>query len=179
MYGLTEGTETDDDVKKTKELLNYVNPEVPTEKLDNTRIKRIGVKKDNAPEDKPRPIKIEMDCPDDKFNILKSAKKLKDSENFKKIGLSKDKTRKEQLEYKILKDKLAEKIRTAREGQTFKIFRGQVVLEADIPEMIRKHKESIGTGWSSSAPVGGNLGGQPSSAGTAGKSDQVGATPGH
>ena len=183
LYGLAEGNETEEDknketdVKKTKEILNFVNPEVSVDKLDTNKIKRIGTKRDKGDQTRPRPIKIEMDCPEDKMNILRQARTLKDSESFKNIGLSKDKTKKEQMEYKILKDKLAEKMKNAKDGQNFKIFRGKIVLEADIPAMIRKHKESQGTGWSSSAPVGGTLGGQPNGAGAVEKSDQAGTSP--
>ena len=184
LFGLQEGTETDEkqnkekDLKKTKEIFSYVDPEVSLEKLNITNVRRIG-KKSTDSEAKPRPIKIEMDCQDSKMNLLRSAKRLKDSAEFKSIGLSNDKTRKEQLEYKILKDKLAEKIKNKKEGEKYLIFRGQVVLESDIPAIRRKMKEEAGTGWASKAPVGGVPQGQAQGQGAEGKSDQVGAPPRH
>lgn len=90
-----------------------------------------------------------------------------------------DKTRKEQLEYKILKDKLEEKIKNKKEGEKYLIFRGQIVLESDIPAIKRKMKEEAGTGWASKAPVGGVPQGQAQGQGAEGKSDQVGAPPRH
>ena len=157
MYNLPEGTDQDeeknktDDLDKAKEVLKFVNSEVKTENYDKSKIMRIGPKRSN----KVRPVKIIMENQDCKNNILRNARNLKESEKFSKIGLSFDKTRKQQEEYRKLKEKLEEH-KKKDDGKDYVIFRNQIVVRSEIANIIRKSKESAGTGWSSSAPVGGN-----------------------
>ena len=64
---------------------------------------------EGKPTPRPRPVKIVMDSFEMKMGILKNARKLKDSDKFNRIGLSYDKTKKEQEDYRKLKVKLDEK----------------------------------------------------------------------
>ena len=168
LYGLEEGSHkedeknADEDVGKVKEVFTTVNPEVTLVNLDKSTIKRIGIKKvaeEGKPTPRPRPVKIVTDSPEMKMEILRNARRLKDSEKYKHIGLSFDKTKKEQEEYRKLKIKLDEKNRETASGNDYQIFRGDIVLKTEVKHIIRQSKENKGTGWASAAPIGGNLGG--------------------
>ena len=159
LFGLEEGTEQDEeknkkqDVVKTKEILTHVNPDVKLDKLDNATVMRIGNKQAN----KTRPVKIIMESQDDKNNILRNSRKLKNTDKFSKIGLTFDKTRKQQEEYRILKEKL-EEMKNKNDGKEYMIYRNKVMLKSEVTVLARKAKESAGTAWASDAPVGGNPG---------------------
>ena len=159
LFGLEEGTEQDEeknkkqDVVKTKEILTHVNPDVKLDKLDNATVMRIGNKQAN----KTRPVKIIMESQDDKNNILRNSRKLKHTDKFSKIGLTFDKTRKQQEEYRILKEKL-EEMKSKNDGKEYMIYRNKVMLKSEVTVLARKAKESAGTAWASAAPVGGNPG---------------------
>ena len=159
LFGVAEGTGKDEeedkveDVKTTTKVLTYVNPEVKIT-LDPSKINRIGRRKDK---NKPRPIKVELDSSDTKMKYIRNAKKLKDHDTFKKVGLSFDKTKREQEEYRRLKDQLDEKNKSSGTGQDYQLFRGKVLLKTEVANIIRKYNESKGTGWSSeNSPDGGN-----------------------
>ena len=160
IFNVEEGTDNDDgknkqeDVTKTKELLKFVNPEVKIDSLDQKRIHRIGTMRGN----KPRPIRVIMDSQESKNDILKNSKKLKGSEKFSKIGLSFDKTKKQQEEYRLLKAKLEEKNKEG-EGNEYTIFRNKIVKRTEVPNLTHKLKQAEGTNWASNAPIGGNSGG--------------------
>ena len=77
------------------------------------------------------------------MEILKNARKLKDSQKFKKIGLSYDKTPKEQEEYRRLKIKLDEKNKESGSGADYTIFRGNIVLKTEVQNIIRRAKEAL------------------------------------
>ena len=91
--------------------------------------------------------------------MLRNARKLKEREAYSKIGLSFDKTKKQQQEFRVLKEELKTRNAATESGMDFVIFRGKITLKGEIPSIIRKGKEAAGTGWSSSNPIGG--GGNP------------------
>ena len=168
--GKEEEKNKEGDLRKTKEVLTYVNSEVSTKELDFTKVSRIGSRK----EKRTRPIKIVMDSPESKLSILRNARKLKDSDSFNKIGLSFDKTEKQKEEYRCLKERLQSKNQSTGSGKDYVIWREQITLRSEIPILIRKAK---GTGWSSSiAPHGGNLRGATISSSADGK-DASGSDP--
>jgi len=99
-HGVKESDDVAEDVKKVRDILsNGLH-------LDCERhlgeMYRIGMKK----EDKVRPIRLVVKSLEGKIEIIKRAKQLKDSSEFKKIFISPDLTRKQQLEDKELRDKL-------------------------------------------------------------------------
>ena len=150
LFGLEEGSHkeedknTDEDVGKVKEVFNTVNPEASLIDLDKSKIKRIGsrrVAEVGKPTPPPRPVKIVFDTQEKKMDILRNAKKLKDSEKFKGIGLSHDKTKKEQEDYRKLKLKLVEKNKESGSGNDYQIFRGNIVLKTEVQNILRKGKE--------------------------------------
>ena len=169
MYGLEEGSQleeeknSEEDVEKVKEVFSAVNPEVCLANLDKSRIQRVGTKKvaeEGKLAPRPRPVKIVMDSFEMKMGILRKARKLKDSKKINRIGLSYDKTKKEQEDYRKLKVKLDEKNKETG-GTDYQIFRGKIVLKTEVQNIIRKGKENNGTNWASETPVGGNPGGAP------------------
>ena len=160
LHGIPEGTEEEEaknketDVNKTKAVLTYVNPEVKLT-IDPSKVQRIGKKGT-----KPRPVKVVLDSVETKMQFIRNSKKLKDHDTFSKVGLSFDKTKREQEEYRRLKEKLDEKNRNEGSGADYQIFRGNIVLKTEVAKILRKYKEQQGTGWASaSRPDGGNSGG--------------------
>ena len=79
-------------------MFKHVNPDITPDNI--VKIQRIGFKK----ADKTRPVKVVMKSEESKLSILKNARRLKESETFSKVGISYDKTKKQQEEYRKLKD---------------------------------------------------------------------------
>ena len=63
-----------EDVKKTKDVLTFVNPEVKLTDLDSSKIQRIGNKKGRTT---PRPVKVVLDSVETKMLFIRNSKKLK------------------------------------------------------------------------------------------------------
>ena len=90
VYNLPEGTEEDDskntdqDLIKAKEVLEFVNPDVSLQTLDSSRIKRIGSKR-KGNDTKPRPIKVVMDSQDSKMDILRNSRKLRNLRSSREL----------------------------------------------------------------------------------------------
>ena len=85
-----------------EDLFKYVNPEVSLEDLKACNVTRIGYRKTSEDNPKPRPVKVELDSVESKMNLIRNARKLKDEEKYKNIGISFDKTKREQAEYRRL-----------------------------------------------------------------------------
>ena len=65
-------------------------------------------------------------------------KKLANYTNFRKIGLAFDKTKKEQLEDKILRDELSKK-RTECPDDGYVIFKGKIMKSCEKPAWARRN----------------------------------------
>ena len=124
-HGVTESDDVAEDVEKVKEILSKgLN-------LDCERhlgeMYRIGMKK----ADKVRPIRLVVKSLEGKIEIIKRAKQLKDSNDFKKIFISPDLTRKQQLEDKELRDKLKACRQEDHSGARIIINGGKIVMEKE------------------------------------------------
>ena len=125
-----EGAE--DDLVQVKEVLSFVSPDIDFNNLSTSTVSRLGFRKENAT--RPRPIKIKLTCTDHKFKLLKASRNLKNYTKHQKIGLSSDKTKKEQLREQSLRAEI-DRIRRSDPAADPVVFRGKI--------MKRSEKESI------------------------------------
>ena len=132
----------DIDMKNVNDILKFVNPDVDTSELCDKNIERMGERKDHN-DTKPRPIKIKFPNFDSKLQTMKNARKLAKYTKFKKIGLAYDKTKKEQLEDKILRDELEQK-RRSYPDEGYVIFKGKVIKSSEKPAWARKNVGQAG-----------------------------------
>ena len=126
----------EDNVNKTSDqeavnnILRHVHPSVG----DQVKVIRLG--KPRSKDSKPRPIKITL-SDDDRSFVLNNEKKLK-TYNIKNIRIFRDKTKKEQDEDR---QKYAECQKKREDtGEDYIIFRGDIVLRGDIPDIIKTQK---------------------------------------
>ena len=106
-----------DDLSLAREILIHVSPEI---NFNSIQVSRIGSKK--GEQNKHRPLKIKLDQTEHKFKLLKEARKLKNYTKHAKIGLSKDKTKRELIEDRALNVELRRR-RAAEPAEDFVIFR--------------------------------------------------------
>ena len=123
------------DLKSTIDVLSYVDPDSNTKGLNTTTVFRLGKRKPGS-DPAPRPVKIVLDSPESRSKILGKSKKLRSSQKYKKLGISADKTKKEQEEFKQLKQQ-CDQLRT-NTGEDYIIFRGKCVVRSTIPELLKK-----------------------------------------
>ena len=72
--------------------------------LEDTRVLNFGTRTHLCP--RPRPIKLVFNDPDTRWKFIKKASRLGSSDEFKRVGLSFDKTTKERREDLALRAKL-------------------------------------------------------------------------
>ena len=124
-----EGQEQEE-LATVNKILKVVNPDFDTNSLDKSKISRLGYKRrprDNE-QPKPRPIRVTLPSQDDKMKILKKASALKGHRLYSKVGLSKDKTRKEMEQHQTLRKELMER---RSKGENVTIYRDSVVLRSE------------------------------------------------
>ena len=142
--------ESDKDIEKLKELLAYVNKDVNIDNLSSTNVSRLGKPPSN--EGKPRPMKIVFENADTKWQFIKRASSLKNSEQFKKVGLSLDKTTKERQEDMALRAKLQEE-KNKRPDDDLVIFRKEIVRRVDIENIKRQQRQQASVGPTNGDPA--------------------------
>ena len=128
MFGLAEATDENKELENVKKVLTFVNAEIDTDQITTKSIVRLGQKKPRD-DQRPRPLKIVFDDADTKWKYIKHAKKLGNSESFKKVGLSLDKTNSERLKDEKLRADLAAE-RKKRPTDDMIIFRGHIIPRA-------------------------------------------------
>ena len=137
VYNVPEATQSDDktemrdDLKIVKEIISVVHPNVDNVTLCDKNVMRLGRRVTG----KTRPIKIQFKDDFSKGKVFRNSVKLRSHEKYKNINISNDKTKKELMADKILKDKLeAEKL--ARPGEDLIIYRGTIMPRKDRPAKI-------------------------------------------
>ena len=119
-----DGDEDDnDDIDRVKEVLGFIKGVPCVDVLDSSTVSRLGYKKED-PDSKPRAVKITFRTFEKKMAILRNASKLANHEDFKKLGLSPDRTAKERTADLILRE---EYLRRKAAGENIKISRGKIV----------------------------------------------------
>ena len=109
MHGIDESNEEDgaDRTREDWETIKQVLTEIGIEEQpgDQTMMKRLG----ERTEDKKRPILISLKDKRTKQEIITKARKLKDSEKFKQVGISHDLTKIQREELKNLREEARKK----------------------------------------------------------------------
>ena len=122
-----ESTNCENDSIKVKEVLNFVCSDIKPENLKKTSMSRLGPKRtpsEKYPTPKPRPIRVNLEELSHRGQILRNARKLKNNENFKTIGLAADKTKIERISERNLRTKLSQQ---RSEGLDVIIKNGEIV----------------------------------------------------
>ena len=109
MHGIEESTaeEIEEKTREDWEKINQVLSEIGIQEQlgDQTTMKRLGERTEN----KKRPILLTLDEKKKKQEIITNARKLKDSENFKQVGISHDLTKIQREELKNLREEARKK----------------------------------------------------------------------
>lgn len=136
LFNLPESSNTDakkgqeEDLNRVKEVLKFINDGDVIQDFNETTIERMGTKKDDDKEVRPRAVKIQFATFDKKMKILRNAKNLAKHVTFKTLGISPDKTFKEREAYKTMRKEMVE--RNAK-GEDLIIFRDEIILRKDRP----------------------------------------------
>ena len=136
-----------DDTDLVKEILTHVSPDLNFVSLNTASVSRLGALREGNT--KPRPIKVTLTGSDQKFKLLKSSRKLKEYQRFSRIGLSKDKTKKEILQDRILKTEL-ERVKRTDENADPVVFRGKIVERQIRNEILDRERTEVnlsGAAW--------------------------------
>ena len=124
LFNFPEIEDDKEDIKNVIEVLEFVNGDRLTDNLDESNISRLGRTKPEVGS-RPRGIKITFANSDKKMAILRNAWRLANHPDFKKLGLSPDRTKQEREDNIKLMAELAR--RRAAGELNIKIARGQIV----------------------------------------------------
>ena len=127
IYGIKESTNsiprarTEEDQSFCRRLFQEV---VQVDDISMGQVVRLGRQQSEG--NRPRPLLVKLVDGGEKWNILKNARKLKNTEveEFKKVIITPDMTEKERKQDKELRDELWEKRRAGEEG--WYIYKGQL-----------------------------------------------------
>ena len=122
-----------EDLQNAKNVFNYVSPSFDHSGLKS--VVRCGRKREaNAqyPNPRPRPIKVTLKDPSHVLIIRKNARKLKDNDGLKHVGISEDKTFKEREEDRKLRATL---IKRRNDGEDVVIYNKNVILRSEIAKL--------------------------------------------
>ena len=137
VYNVPETAQSDDktemieDLKTVKEIVSVVLPNVDNVTLCDTNVMRLGRRIPG----KTRPIKIQFKDDFTKGKIFRNSVKLRNHDKYKNVNISNDKTKKELMADRILKDKL-EAAKLARPGEDLIIYRGNIMPRKDRPAKV-------------------------------------------
>ena len=123
-----EGKEVKDDIETVREVLSIVHPDASKLDLTEITVTRCGTKK----QDKTRPIKVKLMDNSSKGIIFKNSWKLKETEKFKKVGITNDKTEKELLKDRTLRAKMMDKRKETGEDDWI-IYKDEIIKRSDRP----------------------------------------------
>ena len=105
LFNIPESESDDQELSNIKEVLNHVCPESDFTTITNSEVKRLGQKKD-GPDARSRPIKVKIAQAEERSKLLKGARSLKNFQRFQKVGLSRDKTYREILHDREVRDEM-------------------------------------------------------------------------
>ena len=164
-YGVPETKKTkegkDDyveDHKTISDLLKHLHEDIDDYVTDPSRckVKRLG-RRQEGDDQKPRPIKIELESVDIKNKALRNARLLKDYK-IPRIGLSHDKTKKEMNEDRVLKGQLMKK-RESDPTTEYQIYNKEIMTKEEAnalkEEKQRIYNERLAKASKADKPAGG------------------------
>ena len=135
-----DGKELKDDIEKVREVLSVVHPDASKISLTDVTVTRCGF---NKKKDKMRPIRVKLMENSTKGVIFKNSWKLKEHDKFKKVGLSNDKTAREQLKDRELRSRLQDKKKETGEDDWI-IYRDNIIKRSAKPQ--RNHNNGSPSG---------------------------------
>ena len=138
--GGTHEEQQDHDAKAVREIIKVVQPDLNLDKLNKNNCVRLGRHREGDRK-RPRPIKVVFDEPSSRTAILRKAWRLKDSTQYRKVGISADKTQRERQEEQALRKELLER---RRKGEDVCIFKGRVVTMTEKEKMMSSAKRDEG-----------------------------------
>jgi len=140
LYNVPESRAKGEEAKKEDErLIEGILEEIGAEDSGHSVISdiaeaaRLGIQRDEP--SRPRPIKLVLKNTDSKNKILRKAKNLRDSTQFQKVGISRDKTMQERTEEKAL---LEERYNRKKTGEDVIIYKGKVVPRSSVGKPANK-----------------------------------------
>ena len=136
-----EEDEAENDLRDIKKLIETIDPEMDASTLNTKNVIRLGTKKAHTDltKTKPvRPIKVTFQNHNQKMNILRNAKNLKDHPTFGKVGVQMDMTKSEQQAHRLLTDELKKR---RDEGESVMIFDGRVILRSDRDRLVKEKQD--------------------------------------
>ena len=134
IYNVEEEEESDaekemeGDIKKVRKILSVVLPDPNVVTLTASNVSRCGYRKEN----KTRPVKVKLNDNSLKGRIFVNSWKLKEKEEFRRIGISNDKTKAEQMKDRELRARLEEKKQQTGEDDWI-IYRSNIIKRGDKP----------------------------------------------
>ena len=124
-----------EDIQNVKNVFQFVCPSMDNSFLNGKTVTRCGTKRvpsQDYPDPKPRPIKIVLRGPSEVGLLRKNARKLKDNEGLRHVGISEDKSWKEREEERKLRKELYKRKNEDKEDVI--IYGGQVILRSELPQ---------------------------------------------
>ena len=134
------GKELKEDIEKVREVLSVVHPDASKISLTDVTVTRCGF---NKKKDKMRPIRVKLMENSTKGVIFKNSWKLKEHDKFKKVGLSNDKTAREQLKDRELRSRLQDKKKETGEDDWI-IYKDNIIKRNAKPQ--RNHNNGSPSG---------------------------------
>ena len=123
-----ERTEMSQDLETIKEIISLVHPSAESVALSAKNVMRLGGRKDG----KVRPIKIQFQEDFTKGKVFRNSAKLRNVAKYEKVNISNDKTKKELLADRLLREKL-QAARLERPDDDLIIFRGNIIPRGERP----------------------------------------------
>ena len=137
-----EDKQTENDVSNIVEILKITQPDIDTKSFTKENVFRLGPKRDHIDKSKPkpvRPIKIKFQSFEQKMNVLKNARKLRDHPKFGKVGLQVDMTKAEQEDHRALVLQLKDR---KSKGEDVMIYNGECILKSDRDKKAEERRDA-------------------------------------
>lgn len=160
------------DQDEIKKILTHVLPDLDPSKITDQNITRLGRRADptnTTPNPKPRPVKLVLDNAETRNRILKKAWTLKDCDNYKRVGISADKTLEERKADRLARQEF---LRRKNEGDDVIMYKGKIMKKTE-----RDALRSGTAGLAASVPPG-HSAGEKRAESPVGKKDGVGGRKG-
>ena len=155
-----------EDLQKIKNVFNFVCPSLDSSALASNAVTRCGNKRvpnSQFPNPKPRPIRVVLQRKSDAILIRKNARKLKDNETLRHVGISEDKSYQERMEDRQLRADLLK--RRNENNEDVVIYNREIKLRSELPNDRRNISDdtevlkvsgqasvSVGAGGNSTGP---------------------------
>ena len=128
-------------IQNVKNVFTFVEPSLDISNLSGKTVVRLGKPRtptEVCPDPKPRPIKVILRSPQEVELLRKNARKLKDNNGLNHVGIAADKTWKERVKERELRQEF--KTRKYDNKEDVVIYNNEVKLRSEIPTATRTLK---------------------------------------